>query len=128
VISDGQLFDVTLGLTFPHQKPGVVPYVDPPNTGCVAGIVGAGGTAGATLFNLAFRQLNDYRTVYFIMGSTILVSSLLSALIFIDGENNLWRSEKISEEESAAVASNPHNARRNEAGREEEVTERAERL
>jgi hypothetical protein len=87
--------------------------------GCVTGIVGAGGNVGATCFNLAFRQLDDYRTAYLVMGSTILVSSLLSALIFIDGQNSLWTSGNMSEEDSASIASNPHDALRDEAGEDE---------
>merc|ERR1719512_626679 len=38
---------------------GIVPYVDPPSTGSIAAIVGAGGNTGAVVFGLCFRQLND---------------------------------------------------------------------
>ena len=31
---------------------GIVPYVDPPNTGSIAGIIGAGGNTGAVGFGL----------------------------------------------------------------------------
>jgi NNP family nitrate/nitrite transporter-like MFS transporter len=35
----------------------IVPYVDPPSTGSIAGIVGAGGNMEAAGFGLGFRQL-----------------------------------------------------------------------
>jgi NNP family nitrate/nitrite transporter-like MFS transporter len=76
---------------------GIVPYVDIPNTGSVAGIVGAGGNVGATGFGLAFRQL-DYGAAFNIMGCTIIASSFLSALIFIDGQSNMWTSNTVPNE------------------------------
>jgi MFS transporter, NNP family, nitrate/nitrite transporter len=36
---------------------GIVPYVDPPNTGTISGIIGAGGNTGAVLFGMCFRRL-----------------------------------------------------------------------
>jgi NNP family nitrate/nitrite transporter-like MFS transporter len=68
---------------------GIVPYVDPANTGSVAGIVGAGGNVGAVCFGLGFRQLN-YQQAYMLMGSLILGSSLLSAVISIKGHRGLF--------------------------------------
>jgi len=61
---------------------GIVPYVNPPATGSIAGIVGAGGNVGAVCFGLGFRNL-DYKTAFIIMGCTILGSAGLSAFIFI---------------------------------------------
>lgn len=61
---------------------GIVPYIDPPNTGSIAGIVGAGGNTGAVGFGLAFRQL-PYQDAFIIMGITILASCVLSPLISI---------------------------------------------
>ena len=67
---------------------GIVPYVDPPCTGSVSGIVGAGGNMGAVGFGLAFRQL-PYKDAFVIMGCTILGSSVLSAFVFIKGSSRL---------------------------------------
>ena len=64
---------------------GIVPYVDPPSTGSIAGIVGAGGNTGAVCFGLCFRQLDNIETAFSIMGISILGSALLSFLIRIDG-------------------------------------------
>ena len=63
---------------------GIVPYVEPPATGSIAGIIGAGGNTGAIFFSLGFRQLN-YKDAFYLMGITILVSGTLSAFIFIKG-------------------------------------------
>jgi NNP family nitrate/nitrite transporter-like MFS transporter len=67
---------------------GIVPYVDPPATGSIAGIVGAGGNSGAVAFGLGFRQLG-YNQAFVVMGGTILVSSVLSLFIFIKGHAGL---------------------------------------
>lgn len=37
---------------------GIVPYVDPPATGAISGIIGAGGNTGAVGFGLGFRNLS----------------------------------------------------------------------
>ena len=67
---------------------GIVPYVDPPVTGSIAGIIGAGGNTGAVCFGLGFRQL-DYKKAFVLMGSTIIASSALSLLVFIKGHAGL---------------------------------------
>ncbi|KAL7531426.1 hypothetical protein ACHAXR_004036 [Thalassiosira sp. AJA248-18] len=36
---------------------GIMPYVNPPVTGSIAGIVSAGGNTGADCISLGFRQL-----------------------------------------------------------------------
>ena len=36
---------------------GLVPYLNPNLTGSVAGIVGAGGSAGSVIFSILFRQI-----------------------------------------------------------------------
>jgi NNP family nitrate/nitrite transporter-like MFS transporter len=68
---------------------GIVPYIDPPSTGAISGIVGAGGNVGAVCFQLGFRNLPTYKDGFTLMGSVILVSTLLSALVFIKGESGL---------------------------------------
>merc|ERR1740117_154510 len=68
---------------------GIVPYIDPPATGAIAGIVGAGGNVGAVCFGLGFRNL-EYKTAFQIMGYTILGSAVLSCVIFIKGQSGLF--------------------------------------
>jgi NNP family nitrate/nitrite transporter-like MFS transporter len=69
---------------------GIVPYVDPPATGSISGIVGAGGNTGAVCFGLCFRQL-DYKAAFMIMGIVILVSAFTTSFIFIKGASSLIR-------------------------------------
>jgi MFS transporter, NNP family, nitrate/nitrite transporter len=63
---------------------GIVPYVDPPSTGSISGIVGAGGNVGAVGFGLGFRQL-EYKPAFNLMGICILVSALSSLFFNIKG-------------------------------------------
>ena len=78
---------------------GIVPYVDPPCTGAICGIVGAGGNVGAVGFSLGFRQMS-YRPAFFIMGFSILVSSLLSIFIKIEGHSTLLSGGDTPEEQA----------------------------
>ncbi|CAB9523857.1 affinity nitrate transporter 2 [Seminavis robusta] len=68
---------------------GIVPYVDPPSTGSIAGIVGAGGNTGAVCFGLGFRNL-EYFDAFILMGSVIIISSVLSGAIYIKGHSALF--------------------------------------
>jgi MFS transporter, NNP family, nitrate/nitrite transporter len=67
---------------------GIVPYVDPPATGSISGIVGAGGNIGAVLFGLCFRQLS-YVTAFYIMGAVIVASAFASVFIIIKGASSI---------------------------------------
>jgi NNP family nitrate/nitrite transporter-like MFS transporter len=67
---------------------GIVPYVDPPSTGSISGIVGAGGNVGAVCFGFCFRQMN-YDKAFMTMGIVILVAGILSCLIKIKGHAQL---------------------------------------
>jgi len=69
---------------------GIVPYVNPPVTGSIAGIVGAGGNTGAVGFGLGFRQLS-YTKAFDVMAATILASSFLTFFIFIKGQSSLLK-------------------------------------
>ena len=83
---------------------GIVPYVDPPSTGSIAGIVGAGGNTGAVCFGLGFRQL-DYKDAFMIMGFSILGSSLLSVFINIKGHSALfWGEDAVPPASSKSAA------------------------
>jgi len=75
---------------------GIVPYVDPANTGSITGIVGAGGSTGAIGFGMAFRQLG-YGDAFFIMGCAIMGTSLLSVIISIKKHSAMfWGKEEKS--------------------------------
>ncbi len=67
---------------------GIVPYVDAAATGSISGIVGAGGNTGAVCFGLGFRQLK-IKTAFYLMGFTIIGSSVLSVFVFIKGHRSL---------------------------------------
>merc|ERR1719471_2467711 len=79
---------------------GIVPYVDPPATGSIAGIVGAGGNCGAVGFGLGFRQLG-YVKAFTLMGCTILGSGLLSFLVCIKGHRSIIGGQDSEEIEKA---------------------------
>eukprot|EP00522_Entomoneis_paludosa_P013969 CAMPEP_0172450178 /NCGR_PEP_ID=MMETSP1065-20121228/8637_1 /TAXON_ID=265537 /ORGANISM="Amphiprora paludosa, Strain CCMP125" /LENGTH=555 /DNA_ID=CAMNT_0013201955 /DNA_START=279 /DNA_END=1946 /DNA_ORIENTATION=- len=79
---------------------GIVPYVDPSNTGSVTGLVGAGGSTGAIGFGLTFRQLG-YGDAFFVMGCAIMGTSLLSAVISIKKHSAMfWGKEVQSSKKS----------------------------
>jgi len=67
---------------------GIVPYVDPANTGSIAGIVGAGGNIGAIFIGNVFRQ-HTYEYSFKIMGVYTMIMALLTPLIRIKGSNSL---------------------------------------
>merc|ERR1712048_1441965 len=67
---------------------GIVPYVDPPATGSISGIIGAGGNTGAVAFGMGFRELG-YKDAFVLMGCTIIASSFLSLFVFIKGCSSL---------------------------------------
>lgn len=62
----------------------VVPYVDSPNTGSVAGIVGAGGNVGAALLGLLFMY-HDYDDALEYMAYLTIGTACLTPLIVIKG-------------------------------------------
>jgi len=79
---------------------GIVPYVNPPVTGSIAGIVGAGGNTGAVCFGFGFRQLSYY-SAFMLMGSCIIASGALSLFVCIKGHAGLISGQD-SEEAIAA--------------------------
>uniref|UniRef100_A0A7S2SIF9 Nitrate/nitrite transporter n=1 Tax=Eucampia antarctica TaxID=49252 RepID=A0A7S2SIF9_9STRA len=71
---------------------GIVPYVNPPATGSIAGIVGAGGNVGAVCFGLCFRQMKT-KDAFLVMGATILVSGFLGVIVMIKGHASMFWGE-----------------------------------
>lgn len=85
---------------------GIVPYVDPPATGSISGIIGAGGNTGAVCFGLGFRNL-DPQDAFILMGCVIIGSSLLSLGIFIKGHAGLVCGKDSNELTAGGVLSVP---------------------
>jgi NNP family nitrate/nitrite transporter-like MFS transporter len=79
---------------------GIVPYVNPPVTGSIAGVVGAGGNLGAVGFGLGFRQLETIQAFY-LMAGCIIGSGVITAFICIKGHAGLFTGQD-SEEAIAA--------------------------
>ena len=73
---------------------GIVPYLNPSVTGTVAGLVGAGGNAGAIVFSIMFRQM-EYRNAFFYMGASTAVVSLLSNFVWIKGYEGLFFKRRV---------------------------------
>jgi NNP family nitrate/nitrite transporter-like MFS transporter len=73
---------------------GIVPYINPPFTGSVTGIVGAGGNVGAVCFGLGFRELS-YSQAYNVMGYFVIASSFLSVFYSIKGHRGLLHGEDL---------------------------------
>ena len=85
------LIQMSMGTCF-----GIVPYVDGPNTGSVAGIVGAGGNVGATFLAWIF-MFADYNQAMEYMGYMTILTSLLTPFVVIKG----YRGILSGKEESA---------------------------
>jgi len=87
---------------------GIVPYVNPPATGSIAGIVGAGGNSGAVAFGMCFRQLS-YKQAFDIMAASICGSALLTVLIFIKGQGNFFKgsAEPLKEQPATLTVPEP---------------------
>jgi NNP family nitrate/nitrite transporter-like MFS transporter len=75
---------------------GIVPYVNPPCTGSISGIVGAGGNVGAVCFGLGFRQL-ETKQAFVLMASCIVVSGVISAFVCIKGHAGLFTGQDSDE-------------------------------
>lgn len=75
---------------------GIVPYVNPPVTGSISGVVGAGGNCGAVGFGLGFRQL-ETKQAFYLMASTICASGVFTAFICIKGHAGLFTGQDSDE-------------------------------
>ena len=95
---------------------GIVPYVDPPSTGAIAGIVGAGGNTGAVCFSIGFRQL-DYKNAFTIMGFSTLAAAFFSVFILIKGHSGMfWGKEEHRQQTQAEELCTPYNIQRRKKG------------
>ncbi len=67
---------------------GIVPYINPPVTGSISGIVGAGGNLGAVGFGLGFRNLSEMNA-FMLMGAVVIISGISCFVINIKGHRGL---------------------------------------
>lgn len=63
----------------------IVPYVDGPNTGSVAGIVGAGGNVGGAIFAVIFMHADYHGTAMELMGWLTCVTACFSPFLAVRG-------------------------------------------
>jgi len=102
---------------------GIVPYVDPPTTGAIAGIVGAGGNLGAVCFSIGFRQL-DYKNAFAIMGFATLGAAFFSVFILIKGHTGMFcgkdehRRQTVTEELFTPYSNRNSNASQRKRGQD----------
>mmetsp|Transcript_4337 Transcript_4337/g.7979 ORF Transcript_4337/g.7979 Transcript_4337/m.7979 type:complete len:584 (+) Transcript_4337:510-2261(+) len=95
---------------------GIVPYVDPPSTGVIAGIVGAGGNTGAVCFSIGFRQL-DYKNAFAIMGFSTLAVAFFSLFILIKGHAGMFcGKDEHGQQTQAEELCTPYNIQRRKCG------------
>jgi NNP family nitrate/nitrite transporter-like MFS transporter len=72
----------------------IVPYINKRALGAVAGIVGAGGNAGAVLAGFLFKGQIPFGTAYLIIGTAVLISSfLVFAVRFSTAEEKAAKAE-----------------------------------
>lgn len=67
---------------------GIVPYVDGPNTGSVAGVVGAGGSIGAVVLARVFMK-TEYTQAMEYMGWFTIATALFTPLVIVKGYRGL---------------------------------------
>lgn len=77
---------------------GVVPYVNPPITGYISGIVGSGGNVGGLFFGLAFHQ-TTYKNAFTVVGVISIMSCFLSFFINIPGYSTMTSRENAFSED-----------------------------
>jgi nitrate/nitrite transporter NarK len=85
---------------------GIVPYVDAPNTGTIAGIVGAGGNVGAILFLRVWKIHLDYAAFSF-MASFCFVSAGLTLVLVIKGYRGILFGKEREGTKRSLVIPNP---------------------
>jgi len=71
---------------------GIVPHINPAFTGSISGIIGSGGNVGAVVFGIFFREMS-FKKAFTAMGIIIVLSSLLSVFVNIEGHNNMIKRE-----------------------------------
>lgn len=85
---------------------GIVPYVDGPNIGSVAGIVGAGGNVGAAILGKIF-MMYDYADAMEAMGWLTFASAWITPLIVVKGYKGLLFGHEDEDGTGAKVQHSP---------------------
>ena len=94
-------FQMSMGTCF-----GIVPYIDGPNIGSVAGITAAGGNVGGAICSLLFMSY-DYDWAMELMGWLTVASSFLTFLIVVRGYKGLLFGAEDDEGSSAKTQHSP---------------------
>ncbi len=76
----------------------VVPFINKKSLGAVAGVVGAGGNAGAVAAGFLFKGAMDWPDVFLVIGMVVVAASFLSFLVRFTPEQE--RQEKINFEKA----------------------------
>ena len=76
----------------------VVPFIDKKALGAVAGVVGAGGNAGAVAAGFLFKGTMDWNEVFFVIGIVVVIASFLTFFIRFSPEQEL--EEKVAFEKA----------------------------
>ena len=91
---------------------GIVPYLAPRRMGVIAGLVGAGGNAGAFAWNTIWAQLvdKDPSRWFWILGIAVVCGSFLTAFSFVQQQriwhvftNSKLRTRKYKEEQNGEI-------------------------
>ncbi len=72
----------------------VVPFINKKSLGAVAGVVGAGGNAGAVAAGFLFKGAMDWNEVFFVIGIVVTIASFLTFFLRFSPEQE--REEKIA--------------------------------
>jgi len=85
---------------------GIVPYIDGPNIGSVAGITAAGGNVGGAVCSILFMSY-DYDWAMELMGWLTITASFLTPLIVVKGYKGLLFGTEDEEGSSAKAQHSP---------------------
>lgn len=75
---------------------GVVPFVNPNALGAVAGIVGAGGNAGAMLAGFLFKGSMPWTQALLVLGMTVTAVSLVTLVVRFSESDEKWAEREMS--------------------------------
>lgn len=74
----------------------------------VAGIVGAGGASGAVVFGFGFLFMAKSRHAYFLMGSMVVLASILTLCVNIRGHGGILLKITVKDQLRRSVLSTPY--------------------
>lgn len=66
---------------------GIVPFVNPPISGAISGLVGAGGNVGGLIFTIIFRKYSDDTpTAFMVIGCVVMVVAFVTFTLKVEGK------------------------------------------